>query len=120
MSRACPRVCGPTAISTAAISSSSRPSPEATSSVRARRRGASLAAGFADGIARPGGHLTGLSMIGPDLSGKRLAYLYEIVPELKSVAFVGWMRDQNTKTIVAGIEAAAAQLGVKLTVKLVD
>lgn len=79
-----------------------------------------LATGFAESIARPGGHLTGLSMIGPDLSGKRLAYLREIMPELRSVAFIGWTRDQNAKTFVAGITAAAAQLDVKLTVKMVD
>jgi putative ABC transport system substrate-binding protein len=79
-----------------------------------------LAAGFAESIARPGGHLTGMSMIGPDLSGKRLEFLREIMPDLKSVAFIGWTRDQNTKTFVAGIEAAAAQLGLNLVVKQVD
>ena len=79
-----------------------------------------IATGFAASIARPGGYLTGLSMVGPDLSGKRLGYLREIMPDLKSIAFVGWTRDQNAKTFVAGIEAAAAQLGIKLIVKMVD
>jgi putative ABC transport system substrate-binding protein len=79
-----------------------------------------VATGLVASIARPGGRLTGMSMIGPDLSGKRLAFLREVVPDLKSVAFIGWTRDQNTKTFVAGIEVAASQLGVKLTVKLVD
>jgi putative ABC transport system substrate-binding protein len=79
-----------------------------------------IATGFAASIARPGGHLTGMSMVGPDLSGKRLGFLREIMPDLKSIAFIGWTRDQNTKTFVSGIEAAAAQLGIKLVVKLVD
>jgi putative tryptophan/tyrosine transport system substrate-binding protein len=79
-----------------------------------------IATGFAASIAPPGGHLTGMSMVGPDLSGKRLGYLREIMPDLKSVAFIGWTRDQNAKTFVAGIEAAAAQLGIKLVVKMVD
>ena len=79
-----------------------------------------IATGFAASIARPGGHLTGMSMVGPDLSGKRLGFLREIMPDLKSVAFIGWTRDQNAKTFVAGIEAAAAQLGIKLVVKMVD
>jgi putative tryptophan/tyrosine transport system substrate-binding protein len=79
-----------------------------------------IAPGFAASIARPGGRLTGMSMVGPDLSGKRLALLRELMPDLKSVAFVGSSRDPNTKTFVAGIEQAAAQLGIKLTVKLVD
>jgi putative ABC transport system substrate-binding protein len=67
-----------------------------------------VATGFADSIARPGGHLTGLSMIGPDLSGKRLATLHEIMPDQKSVAFIRLTRDQNARTFVAGITAAAA------------
>ncbi len=79
-----------------------------------------IATGFAASIARPGGHLTGMSMVGPDLSGKRLGFLREIMPDLKSVAFIGWTRDQNAKTFVTGIEAAAAQLGIKLAVKMVD
>ena len=79
-----------------------------------------LATGFAASIARPGGHLTGMSMVGPDISGKRLGFLREIMPDLKSVAFIGWTRDQNAKTFVAGIEAAAAQAGIRLTVTMVD
>lgn len=79
-----------------------------------------VATGLVESIARPGGNLTGMSMAGPDLSGKRLAYLREIMPGLASVAFIGSTRDQNTKTFVAGIEAAASQLGVKLVVELVD
>ena len=79
-----------------------------------------VATGLVDSIARPGGNLTGMSMAGPDLSGKRLAYLREAMPGLSSVAFIGSTRDQNTKTFVAGIEAAASQLGVKLIVTLVD
>ncbi len=79
-----------------------------------------VATGLVDSIARPGGHLTGMSMVGPDLSGKRLEFLREIMPDLRSVAFIGWTRDQNAKTFVAGIQTAAAQLGLKITVKLVD
>lgn len=79
-----------------------------------------VATGLVDSIARPGGHLTGMSMIGPDLSGKRLEFLREIMPDLKSIAFLGSTRDPNTKTFVSGIEAVAAGLGLRLTVKLVD
>jgi putative tryptophan/tyrosine transport system substrate-binding protein len=79
-----------------------------------------LATGLVESIARPGGNLTGMSMIGPDLSGKRLSFLREVMPDLKSVAFVGWTRDQNNKTFVAGLAAAAAQVGMKLIVRLVD
>ena len=79
-----------------------------------------LATGLVDSIARPGGNLTGMSMVGPDLSGKRLEFLREIMPDLKSIAFIGSTRDPNTKTFVTGIQAAAAQIGLRLEVKLVD
>jgi len=79
-----------------------------------------IATGLVDSVARPGGNLTGMSMIGPDLSGKRLGFLRDAMPDLRSIAFVGWTRDQNNKTFVAGIQAAADQAGIKLVVKLVD
>jgi putative ABC transport system substrate-binding protein len=79
-----------------------------------------VATGLVNSIARPGGHLTGMSMLGPDLSGKRLELLREIKPDLESIAFLGSTRDPNTKTFVAAIEAAARQLGLRLAVKLVD
>lgn len=79
-----------------------------------------IATGLVESIARPGGNLTGLSMIGPDLSGKRLGFLREVMPDLKTIAFIGWSRDQNAKTFIAGIQAAASLAGIKLIVKLVD
>jgi putative ABC transport system substrate-binding protein len=79
-----------------------------------------LATGLAKSIARPGGNLTGMSMAGPDLSGKRLQILRDIMPNLKSLAFVGSNRDPNTKTFVASLERVAAQAGVQVVVRLVD
>ena len=79
-----------------------------------------LATGLVQSIARPGGNLTGMSMAGPDLSGKRLQILRDIMPDLRSLAFVGSNRDPNTKTFIAGLQGVAAQAGVKLVVRLVD
>ena len=42
-----------------------------------------LATGLVQSIARPGGNLTGMSMAGPDLSGKRLQILRDIMPNLE-------------------------------------
>lgn len=42
--------------------------------------------GFVASFARPGGNITGLSTFGPELSGKRLELLKEIVPKLSRVA----------------------------------
>ena len=79
-----------------------------------------LATGLVQSIARPGGNLTGMSMAGPDLSGKRLQILRDIMPNIESLGFVGSKRDPNTKTFVASLERVASQVGLKLVVRLVD
>jgi putative ABC transport system substrate-binding protein len=48
--------------------------------------------GFVASFARPGGQITGLSGVAPDLSGKRLELLREVVPGLSRVAIV-WNPD---------------------------
>jgi len=44
--------------------------------------------GFVASLARPGGNVTGLSLISPELGGKRLELLLEAVPGLSRVAFL--------------------------------
>jgi len=48
--------------------------------------------GFVASLARPGGNITGLSVISPELSGKRLELLREAAPGLSRVAFL-WNPD---------------------------
>ena len=48
--------------------------------------------GFVASLARPGGNVTGLSTISPELSGKRLELLREVVPGLSRVALL-WNPD---------------------------
>ena len=45
--------------------------------------------GFVASLARPGGNITGLSTLAPELSGKALELLKEIVPKLSRVAVFG-------------------------------
>ena len=53
--------------------------------------------GFVASLARPGGNITGLSTLAPELSGKRLELLKEIVPRLSRVAVLGYFdRTQAT------------------------
>jgi putative tryptophan/tyrosine transport system substrate-binding protein len=47
-----------------------------------------VSAGFATSLAKPKGNMTGLSFMAPDLNGKRLELLREIIPELSRVAVV--------------------------------
>lgn len=51
-----------------------------------------VGSGFVASLARPGGNVTGLSALSPELSGKRLALLREVVPGLARVAII-WNPD---------------------------
>jgi putative ABC transport system substrate-binding protein len=79
-----------------------------------------VATGLVKSFANPGGNLTGMAMVGPDLAGKRLELLREIKPDIHTVAFLGSTRDPNTATFVRGTKAAAEKIGIKLIEKLVD
>ena len=61
---------------------------EATSSIPIVMAGAGterVSAGFVRSLARPGGNITGLSLLSADLDAKRLELLKEVVPGLKRV-----------------------------------
>ena len=48
-----------------------------------------VGSGFVASLARPGGNITGLSTLSPEISGKRLEILKEIIPKLSRVAIIG-------------------------------
>ena len=48
-----------------------------------------VGSGFVASLARPGGNITGLSSLAPEISGKQLEFLKEIVPTLSRVAVLG-------------------------------
>jgi putative ABC transport system substrate-binding protein len=79
-----------------------------------------LATGLVPSLSRPGGNLTGATMAGPDLAGKRLEILREIRPSIKTVAFIGSSRDSNGKTFARETQAAADRIGLKLLTTFVD
>jgi putative tryptophan/tyrosine transport system substrate-binding protein len=51
-----------------------------------------VGSGIVASLAQPGGNVTGLSIQSPDIAGKRLALLREVVPNLRRVAFMGKLR----------------------------
>jgi putative ABC transport system substrate-binding protein len=79
-----------------------------------------LATGIVPDLARPGGNMTGLSLQGPDLAGKRLELLRSIKPNLKTVAFLGSSADPNAATFVRQLQAAATTLSIELVVTLLE
>jgi putative ABC transport system substrate-binding protein len=70
--------------------------------------------GFVAGLARPGGNITGLSTLAPEISGKQLELLKEIVPRLSRVAVLGTSTQPGNAQALRETELAAGALGVKL------
>jgi ABC-type uncharacterized transport system substrate-binding protein len=73
-----------------------------------------VASGLVASLARPGGNITGLSNLSPELSGKRLELLKEIVPKLFLVTLIGSSNEPDTPQILKEMEPAAGALKVKL------
>ncbi len=78
--------------------------------------GEPISAGLVSSLARPEGNLTGISGLGPELSGKRLQLLRELVPGLKRVALLVNPRNVMTVPTVRETERAAAILRLRIEV----
>ena len=72
-----------------------------------------VASGFVASLARPGGNITGLSIMSTELSGKRLELLKEVSPRISRVAvLIG--ATSATQASLKEMERAAQAFGVKL------
>ena len=69
---------------------------------------------FVASLARPGRNITGLSTLAPELNGKRLELLREIVPKLSRVAVLGTSTSPSAAQIFKEVQVAAEALGVTL------
>jgi len=67
--------------------------------------------GIVSSLARPGGNITGLSTLAPELNGKRLEILREVVPKLSRLAV---LRTSTNPGVVRELDLAAKAFGVKL------
>ena len=70
--------------------------------------------GFVASLARPGGNITGLSTFVPELSGKRLEILREVVPKLSRVAVLGSSTATGYAQTLKEIEPAAKAFKMQL------
>jgi putative ABC transport system substrate-binding protein len=74
-----------------------------------------VAAGFAASLARPGGNVTGVVMLAPELDGKRLDLLHQAVPTARHIAALGTSPTQ-AKENLAAVRSVAEALGLDLLV----
>jgi len=70
--------------------------------------------GLVASLARPGGNVTGLSTLTPELGRKRLQLLKEVVPGVSRVAVLWNAANPYTLLLVRETEAAARTLGVQV------
>ena len=70
--------------------------------------------GFVASLARPGGNITGLATLAPEISGKQLELLREIVPKLSRVAVLGNATRPGSPQALREINLAADAFGVHL------
>ena len=73
-----------------------------------------IGTGFVASLARPGGNITGLSTLAPELSGKRLELMKEVIPTLSHVAVLGTSTVPGNAQSLREVELAAKAFGVKL------
>jgi len=75
--------------------------------------------GLVKSLGQPGGNLTGLSTMGPELGGKRLELLKEITPRISRVAVLAQLQNVNPslqETSIKEIEAVARSLSMQLQI----
>ncbi len=73
-----------------------------------------VGSGFVASLARPGGNITGLSTLAPEISGKQVELLKEIVPKLSRVAVIGSSAEPGNAQVLKEMELAARALKVQL------
>jgi len=73
-----------------------------------------VASGFVASVARPGGNITGLANIAPDLVGKQLQLLREVVPTFSLVAVLWNPANPSNASQLREAETAARALGVRV------
>ena len=77
-----------------------------------------VGSGLIASLDRPGGNITGLAMLSPELSGKRLELLKETVPRISRVAVL-W-NPTNTSSAASWREIRLAAQGLKLQVQSIE
>jgi putative ABC transport system substrate-binding protein len=70
-------------------------------------------AGIVASLARPGGNITGNTILGPDISPKRLQLIKEVIPSVVRVAFLWNPDNASNVAILEELQLAAPKLRMK-------
>jgi putative tryptophan/tyrosine transport system substrate-binding protein len=73
-----------------------------------------LGSGLVESLARPGGNVTGMSLMGPDLGGKRLELLKELLPALARVAVLWNTATPPSAIVLKEVQEAGRRLGIEV------
>jgi len=74
-----------------------------------------VATGLVPNLARPGGNVTGVSGFAPQLSGKRLELIHELIPGATRIAMLTNLANGSTAAVLRAAESAAPQMGMRLS-----
>ncbi len=103
----------------AGSTSAARAAQQATTTIPivAPTMGDPVGDGLVASLGRPGGNITGLTFLGPELAPKRLELLKEAIPRMSRVVGIwhsGSLSERTTKDMLSQTETAARTLGVQL------
>ena len=76
--------------------------------------GDAVSVGLVKSLARPGGNVTGLTVLAPEVSGKRVELIKEVVPGLKRLAVLWNSNNPVSKPELEEAEAAARSAGLQI------
>jgi putative ABC transport system substrate-binding protein len=75
-----------------------------------------VADGLVASLARPGGNLTGVTILAVELNPKRLELLFELVPQARVIALLVNPNNSNVERMISDVQEAARAKGVQLPI----
>jgi putative ABC transport system substrate-binding protein len=82
--------------------------------------GGPVEAGLIASLARPGGNITGMSLGGVQITGKRLQLIHDTLPALRRLVVVSNAQDAFTPQFVSHLTEAGRKLGIETTAVLLN
>jgi len=79
-----------------------------------------VGSGLVDSLARPGGNVTGLTLLSTELAGKRLQLVRDLIPKATRVTVLVYPQSSATKLFLEGMRGPAQQMGIQLVVQEVN